>query len=115
MELNKILHADILDIIFEGRNKEYGAYELRKTYDKRLRNALLGTAPLCHFTIRIFCEQQNGSKKQAIWLPIFYLINIKRKWNSFPPVQTRRKPTGTGKTHKICHRKDKDVKPRITT
>jgi periplasmic protein TonB len=36
MEPNKILTADILDIVFEGRNKEYGAYELRKTYRKRL-------------------------------------------------------------------------------
>lgn len=36
MDANKILNADILDIIFEGRNKEYGAYELRKTYKRRL-------------------------------------------------------------------------------
>ncbi len=34
MEANKILQADILDIVFEGRNKEYGAYELRRTYKK---------------------------------------------------------------------------------
>ena len=33
MEANKILKADILDIIFEGKNKSYGAYELRKTYN----------------------------------------------------------------------------------
>ena len=39
MEINKILNADILDIIFEGRNKEYGAYELRKTYSKRMLTA----------------------------------------------------------------------------
>lgn len=37
MEKTAILHADILDIIFEGRNKEYGAYELRRTYNKRMR------------------------------------------------------------------------------
>ena len=41
MEINKILSADILDIIFEGRNKSYGAYDLRKTYNNRLRTALL--------------------------------------------------------------------------
>jgi protein TonB len=40
METNKILSADILDIIFEGRNKAYGAYDLRKTYNNRLRTAL---------------------------------------------------------------------------
>lgn len=46
MEVNKILTADILDIIFEGRNKEYGAYELRKTYNKRLTIAIGGMVAL---------------------------------------------------------------------
>jgi protein TonB len=36
MESSTILTADVLDIIFEGRNKEYGAYQLRRTYNKRL-------------------------------------------------------------------------------
>ena len=36
MESSTILTADILDIIFEGRNKEYGAYDLRRTYGRRL-------------------------------------------------------------------------------
>ena len=40
MEANKILTSDFLDLLFEGRNKEYGAYELRKTYNKRLWMAL---------------------------------------------------------------------------
>lgn len=47
MEINKILSADVLDIIFEGRNKDYGAYELRKTYNKRLIIALISMAALC--------------------------------------------------------------------
>lgn len=46
MEINKILSADVLDIIFEGRNKEYGAYQLRKTYNKRLMTALIVTASI---------------------------------------------------------------------
>lgn len=46
MEVNKILTADYLDIIFEGRNKEYGAYELRKTYSKRMITALVATLAL---------------------------------------------------------------------
>lgn len=44
MEPNKILQSDILDLVFEGRNKEYGAYELRKKYNKRITLALLITA-----------------------------------------------------------------------
>jgi protein TonB len=46
MEANKILNADILDLIFEDRNKEYGAYDLRKTYNKRILKALLITASI---------------------------------------------------------------------
>lgn len=44
MDVNKILSADLLDIVFDGRNKEYGAYELRKAYKKRLLTALLAMA-----------------------------------------------------------------------
>ena len=39
METKKILQADILDIIFDQRNKTYGAYELRKNYERRARKA----------------------------------------------------------------------------
>jgi protein TonB len=44
MDANKILSADFLDILFDGKNKDYGAYELRKNYTKRLTTALLITA-----------------------------------------------------------------------
>ena len=47
MDINKIMSADILDLIFEGRNKEYGAYELRKSYNNRLTWSLIGTAIVC--------------------------------------------------------------------
>ncbi len=40
MEKNCILKTDILDIIFEKRNKLYGAYDLRKFYPNRLKTAL---------------------------------------------------------------------------
>jgi len=43
MEANKILSSDFLDLLFEDRNKAYGAYELRKTYNKRITRALLIT------------------------------------------------------------------------
>jgi protein TonB len=43
MQPNQIKDADILDILFEGRNKDYGAYELRKTYNRRITKAMMGT------------------------------------------------------------------------
>ncbi|HEV7782206.1 MAG TPA: energy transducer TonB [Chitinophagaceae bacterium] len=51
MEANKILSADILDLIFEDRNKDYGAYNLRKTYNKRITRALIITASVSILTI----------------------------------------------------------------
>jgi len=47
MEKLSILTADILDILFEGRNKGYGAYDLRKTYHTRIVYALAGTVFIC--------------------------------------------------------------------
>lgn len=40
MTNKEILQADLLDILFEHRNKLYGAYALRKTYSHRLGIAL---------------------------------------------------------------------------
>ena len=46
MEANKILQADLLDLLFEDRNKDYGAYELRRKYNKRITLALVITASM---------------------------------------------------------------------
>ncbi len=46
MEPNKILDADILDILFEGKNKAYGAYQLRKTYNSRIVKAMIAVGLL---------------------------------------------------------------------
>lgn len=44
MTNNEILKADLLDILFDNRNKAYGAYKLRKTYPQRLLLAVVFTA-----------------------------------------------------------------------
>lgn len=43
MKPETILQSHVLDIIFENRNKDYGAYALRKNYNNRLLQALGGT------------------------------------------------------------------------
>ena len=40
MTIETILKTDVLDIVFEKRNKLYGAYPLRKFYKNRLFGAL---------------------------------------------------------------------------
>lgn len=39
METPITINADLNDILFEGRNKEYGAYAIRKKYDKTILNS----------------------------------------------------------------------------
>jgi periplasmic protein TonB len=41
MNGEQIMKSDVIDIIFENKNKAYGAYHLRKFYDRRLHKALL--------------------------------------------------------------------------
>jgi periplasmic protein TonB len=41
MTAQQILKADLLDILFENRNKDYGAYTLRRDYPSHLKKAML--------------------------------------------------------------------------
>src|SRR5689334_16430730 len=88
MDVNKIMSADILDLIFEGRNKDYGAYELRKTYNKRLTWALIGTAIVCLLLFAgYFLGAAMGSdkdKKQMVVQDV-QLEEIKEEKKNEPP------------------------------
>lgn len=68
MEPNKILQADFLDILFEGKNKEYGAYDLRRTYNKRITIALISmiVVSLLFFLTTILANSSDNDKKQII-------------------------------------------------
>ena len=63
METNKILTSNLLDIIFDGKNKQYGAYDLRKTYNDRLGKGLLLTAS---FALVIFAGAAFANKDTAV-------------------------------------------------
>lgn len=68
MDINKIKSADFLDILFEGRNKEYGAYELRKTYNKRIGTAIAGMVLVCilFFISQILANRNDDDKNKII-------------------------------------------------
>jgi len=88
MEANKILNADILDIIFEGRNKEYGAYELRKTYNKRLLFAIAFMGLICILAFLGSIFGGGGSEEQtdkAIVIQEVQLEEIKEERPEPPP------------------------------
>ena len=41
MVSNQVIKYDMDDIVFENRNKTYGAYFLRRLYDKNMNRAIL--------------------------------------------------------------------------
>jgi len=63
MEANKILQADLLDILFENRNKKYGAYELRKEYDARLYKSL---AIIFSMVLLLFFLVSRSAKREKL-------------------------------------------------
>lgn len=80
MEANKILNADVLDIIFEGKNKEYGAYELRRTYNKRITIAMIVMAAICLLVFLTQILGNSGDKeKNKIIVQDVQLEDIKKE------------------------------------
>ena len=88
MDVNKILSADILDIIFDGKNKAYGAYQLRKNYNRTLAKALIFTAAilLLIFLGSVFANIINkGKKNDAIDVLDTQMAEIKKDEPAPPP------------------------------
>jgi len=87
MDVNKILTADILDIIFEGRNKEYGAYDLRKTYNKRilLAIAIVMALALLIFVGSLLANSAGANKKNKLDVQDVQLEEVKEEKKNEPP------------------------------
>lgn len=88
MEANKVLNASLLDIIFDGRNKGYGAYELRKNYNKRLIEALVGVViiTLLVWAVAFLSSQEDsGVNKQVLVIKDVQLEEIKAQEKKMDP------------------------------
>lgn len=86
METNKIKDADILDILFDGRNKEYGAYELRKTYNSRMTRALAVTACVVLGAFG-FGFVSKHARAKAIAVPVVTIVELENVDKRTPPVK----------------------------
>ncbi len=74
MEPLAILHADPLDLLFENRNKSYGAYHLRKYYQQRLLISMSITFSLVVAATLIYlCFPTTTMKKRIIDFPDTHL------------------------------------------
>lgn len=80
MEANKIMNADFLDILFEGRNKEYGAYELRRTYNRRIVIAISVMVAVCVLVfLSSILANDNDADKNKIIVQDVQLEDIKKE------------------------------------
>ena len=67
MDINKILNSDYLDIIYDGRNKKYGGYELRRKYRRRMTTGVAIIAGLVLiFAVSNIIAGMNTTKTQKI-------------------------------------------------
>ena len=68
MTNKEIMQASLLDILFENRNKDYGAYALRRTYNHRLIIAIVGALALASSLLLLnsFHKENGGSTAPVI-------------------------------------------------
>ncbi len=80
------MKSHVLDILFENRNKAYGAYDLRKFYNDRLKKALgiiiVMTAALCAFT---FLPRKKGYETSSYTIPEDTKLGQVKKSEVKPP------------------------------
>jgi protein TonB len=124
MTNKEILQADMLDILFEKRNKAYGAYVLRRYYDQRLLTALAaGLAVAVLFVVLVSLKGKESSvvipdKKEGIVIREYVMPQKKVE----EPVQPKKtlKPKAAVKTAQkkftstIEIKKDELVKSPVT-
>jgi len=81
MNQNTILQSNLLDIIFENRNKDYGAYTLRKSYNSRMRIALFLMMALCLLLCLLFLQKPPSIAKVKSMI----LASPDRKLDNYQP------------------------------
>ncbi len=117
MDINKIQSADILDILFDGRNKEYGAYDLRKTYNKRIKFSLMGMVLICLLML-VGSIIANSTKKREAQIVVADMelakVNEEKKPEPPPPPPPPKQEPPKVEMAKFTPPKivkDEDVKP----
>ncbi len=87
MEANKILSADVLDLVFEGRNKDYGAYDLRKTYNRRITRALVITASIAVLALggSLLSSAMKGKEDKKVKMNEMTIQDVKQEEKKEPP------------------------------
>ena len=91
METQTILQSDFLDILFDGKNKDYGAYDLRKSYDQRIKFALISTCTITAIIVALVLSDNSFAKENALQHVVdFELSSIKDETKIIEPLQPKK-------------------------
>jgi periplasmic protein TonB len=94
MEPKQILSASLLDLVFDDRNKQYGAYELRVTYPERIKKSLLFTfaIALLAFTGAVMANSFKPKETGVLAIKEVTLTDIKPDEKKPEPFPEEKKP-----------------------
>ncbi|MFN8244122.1 MAG: hypothetical protein U0X40_08725 [Ferruginibacter sp.] len=95
MNKELILKSDVLDIIFEKRNKDYGAYDLRRYYSGRLGKALavmLGMAAVFSCFAVLAGKKTHGP---VIRISDYEMARVNESKRNEPPREQKHTPVTT--------------------
>ena len=91
MTNNQILQADLLDILFEHRNKDYGAYPLRKNYNQRLQWSLAISLSLAFVVLFIRAGKGNTTNEPPLKPDVtLHAIELPKEKRTAPPPQQKK-------------------------
>jgi len=92
MNKETILQSNLLDIIFDNRNKDYGAYTLRKNYNSRVQLALFLMILSCiAFCLLFFLKDNSVVLKKSVPV-IFTPDKTITEYHQFKAIENKRVP-----------------------
>ena len=108
MKPDNILEASLLDILFENKNKAYGAYPLRKYYNERLYKSLL-TMFLTAIALALSVILTKDKGRMAVPVKDIWMVDV------FKPPTYQQQPGDAIKKPIVSRAPAALQKPNVTT
>jgi protein TonB len=115
MTANKIIKADFLDLLFDNRNKLYGAYMLRKGYKKRLWTALAITLFTVIAALSFLRPSAAKTDDKIVQVHEVVLTNVEQAKPPPPPPPVKEEAPATRQVKKTAPAPSNMAKPQIKT
>jgi protein TonB len=96
METEKILISDLVDLVFDNRNKKYGAYQLRKKYPITLFRSIIIVFSTVSALLFLIIGNGNAENPKVFDIEDTRMVELSKKTTVNQPKQKRNKVPKTG-------------------